>query len=178
MPVKIGVVLGAEGLGGRDTGNATITYDVAEAAATARHGELGEHEGSGGLVSLTCEPGTGTVRGLAATAEGPALRVAVHAAPPVTVMLELEWVLRSRYGFTPDKLSQAFTLLCALPNVTVGDAVAVRQAAGRLAKGWDFADALHHALSEGCVDFLTFDDRLVKRAVRSSPKASPPVRKP
>ena len=97
---------------------------------------------------------------------------------PVTVMLELEWVLRSRYGFTPDKLSQAFTLLCALPNVTVGDAVAVRQAAGRLAKGWDFADALHHALSEGCVDFLTFDDRLVKRAVRSSPKASPPVRKP
>ena len=97
---------------------------------------------------------------------------------PVTVMLELEWVLRSRYGFTPDKLSQAFTLLCALPNVTVGESVAVRQAAARLAKGWDFADALHHALSEGCTDFLSFDDNLVKRAVRSSPKAAPPIRKP
>jgi predicted nucleic-acid-binding protein len=97
---------------------------------------------------------------------------------PVTVMLELEWVLRSRYGFTPDKLSQAFTLLCALPNVTVGESVAVRHAAARLAKGWDFADALHHALSEGCIDFLSFDDNLVKRAVRSSPKAAPPIRKP
>ena len=97
---------------------------------------------------------------------------------PVTVMLELEWVLRSRYGFEPDKLSQAFTLLCALPNLTVGEAAAVHQAAARLAKGWDFADALHHALSEGCVDFLSFDDHLVKRAARSSPKAFPPIRKP
>ena len=52
---------------------------------------------------------------------------------PVTVMLELEWVLRSRYRFDPNKLSQAFTLLCALPNVTVGEAAAVRQAAARLA---------------------------------------------
>ena len=97
---------------------------------------------------------------------------------PVTVMLELERVLRSRYGFEPDKLSQAFTLLCALPNVTVGETAAVRQAAARLAKGWDFADALHHALSEGCVDFLSFDDHLVKRAVRSTPRALPPIRKP
>lgn len=97
---------------------------------------------------------------------------------PVTVMLELEWVLRSRYGFEPNKLSQAFTLLCALPNATVGEAAAVRQAAARLAKGWDFADALHHALSEGCADFLSFDDSLVKRAARSSPKAFPPIRKP
>ena len=97
---------------------------------------------------------------------------------PVTVMLELEWVLRSRYGFEPDKLSQAFTLLCALPNVTVGETAAVRLAAARLAKGWDFADALHHALSEGCVDFLSFDDHLVKRAARSSPRALPPIRKP
>ena len=97
---------------------------------------------------------------------------------PVTVMLELEWVLRSRYGFDPNKLSQAFTLLCALPNVTVGEAAAVRQAAARLAKGWDFADALHHALSEGCVDFLSFDDHLVKRAARASPRALPPIRKP
>ena len=97
---------------------------------------------------------------------------------PVTVMLELEWVLRSRYGFEPDKLSLAFTLLCALPNVTVGEAAAVCQAAARLAKGWEFADALHHALSEGCVDFLSFDDHLVKRAARASPRALPPIRKP
>lgn len=97
---------------------------------------------------------------------------------PVTVMLELERVLRSRYSFEPDKLSQAFTLLCALPNVTVGEAAAVRQAAARLAKGWEFADALHHALSEGCVDFLSFDDHLVKRAARASPRTLPPIRKP
>jgi predicted nucleic-acid-binding protein len=97
---------------------------------------------------------------------------------PVTVMLELEWVLRSRYGFTAEKVAQALALLCAMPRVSVGEADAVRQAAARVAKGWDFADALHHALSQGCEDFLSFDEQLIKRYARAVPKAQPPLKRP
>jgi predicted nucleic-acid-binding protein len=97
---------------------------------------------------------------------------------PLTVMLELEWVLRSRYGFTAEKVAQALALLCAMPRVSVGEADAVRQAAARVAKGWDFADALHHALSQGCEDFLSFDEQLIKRSARAVPKAQPPLKRP
>ncbi len=97
---------------------------------------------------------------------------------PVTVMLEVEWVLRSRYGFTAERVSQALAMLCAMPRVFVGEADAVRQAAARVAKGWDFADALHHALSQGCDDFLSFDEKLVNRSARTVPKAQPPLRTP
>ena len=95
---------------------------------------------------------------------------------PVTVILELEWVLRSRYGFTSDKVAQALALLCEMPRLFVGEADAVRQATVRMAQGWDFADALHHALSQGCEDFMSLDEKLVRRASRSAPKALPPLK--
>jgi predicted nucleic-acid-binding protein len=86
---------------------------------------------------------------------------------PVTVMLELEWVLRSRYAFTSKVVSQAIEKIAALGNVVVGERDAVLAAAAKASQGWDFADALHHALSEGCIDFTTLDAALVKRAVRA-----------
>ena len=85
---------------------------------------------------------------------------------PVTVMLELEWVLRSRYAFAPKVVAQAIAKITALGNVLVGEREAVLSAASRAAQGWDFADALHVALSQGCEDFTTLDADLVKRAAR------------
>jgi hypothetical protein len=93
---------------------------------------------------------------------------------PVTVMLELEWVLRSRYGFTPKVISKAIQELAILENAVVGEQAAVISAASKMKDGWDFADALHHSLSEGCDDFATFDTTLAKRARKVS-KNSPPV---
>ena len=87
---------------------------------------------------------------------------------PVTVVLELEWVLRSRYAFAPKVLAQAIEKIAALANVVVDERTAVLAAAARAAQGWDFADALHHALSQGCEDFCTLDADLVKRAVRAT----------
>ena len=87
---------------------------------------------------------------------------------PVTVVLELEWVLRSRYAFAPKVVAQAIEKIAALSNVVVGERAAVLAAATRAAQGWDFADALHHALSHGCEDFLTLDADLVKRAARAT----------
>ena len=87
---------------------------------------------------------------------------------PVTVMLELEWVLRSRYAYAPKLVAQALEKIAALDNVVVGERVAVLAAAARVAEGWDFADALHHALSEGCDDFATLDADLARRALRGA----------
>ena len=90
----------------------------------------------------------------------------------VTVMLELEWVLRSRYAFRPKVVAQAITGIAALGNVVLGERAAVLAAAAKSAQGWDFADALHHALSEGCDDFVTLDTDLVKRSTRSGAGAA------
>lgn len=85
---------------------------------------------------------------------------------PVTVVLELEWVLRSRYAFPAKVVAQAIAKIAALDNVVMGERAAVLSAADRAAQGWDFADALHLALSEGCENFTTLDVDLVKRATR------------
>ena len=95
---------------------------------------------------------------------------------PVTVMLELEWVLRSRYGHSAAVISQTIEKILSLENVVVGEQAAVLSAATKLAQGWDFADALHHALSDGCDDFVTLDTGLVKQAKRR-PNLTPAVTK-
>ena len=95
---------------------------------------------------------------------------------PVTVILELEWVLRSRYLYSAAVIAQAIEKIVTLENVVVGEHAAVLTAAAKLAQGWDFADALHHALSEGCDDFVTFDAGLVKQAKRR-PNLKPTVTK-
>ena len=95
---------------------------------------------------------------------------------PVTVILELEWVLRSHYLHSTAVIAQTIEKIVTLENVVVGEHAAVLAAAAKLAQGWDFADALHHALSEGCDDFVTFDTRLVKQAKRR-PNLKPTVTK-
>ena len=87
---------------------------------------------------------------------------------PVTVVLELEWVLRSRYAFAPNVVAQAIEKIAALGIVVVGERAAVLAAAAKAAQGWDFAAALHHALSHDCDDFSTLDADLVKRAARAT----------
>jgi predicted nucleic-acid-binding protein len=93
---------------------------------------------------------------------------------PVTVMLELEWVLRSCYAFAPKRVAQALEMVASLGKATVGERQAVLAATARVAQGWDFADALHHALSAGCDDFVTLDADLARRALRG-PNAAPPI---
>lgn len=102
----------------------------------------------------------------AQAARAEALLAAHQIFVPVTVILELEWVLRSRYNFTPVVVAQAIEKIAALGNVLVGERDAVLAATAKAIQGWDFADALHHALSEGCDGFSTLDADLVKRAAR------------
>lgn len=94
---------------------------------------------------------------------------------PKTVVLELEWVLRSVAEQPAGKVADCLAHLVALPGITVEDHEQVELALRHYREGVDFADALHHAASHACSEVLTFDDRrYVRRAARL--KLKPPVR--
>ncbi|MFN0315105.1 MAG: PIN domain-containing protein [Burkholderiales bacterium] len=82
-----------------------------------------------------------------------------------TVLLETECVLRSRYGYKFRQVAEFFNYLSALPSVTLEDREAVRWALEALARGIDFADALHVA-SAGGLALVTLDRKLQRKASR------------
>ena len=93
---------------------------------------------------------------------------------PLTVILELEWVLRAFYGFSAEDFVRVVRHLLGLPNVSVQEWSQVTDALVWHTDGLDFADALHLLASSRCTEFLTFDDkRFARRAVRMG--LCPPV---
>ena len=84
---------------------------------------------------------------------------------PKTVLLEVEWVLRSLYGFQRDRIAAALCGFIALENLDCEDLPCVQRALDWVEQGLDFADALHLASSLAVRRFATFDDRLRKRAM-------------
>ena len=86
---------------------------------------------------------------------------------PVTVLLELVWVLESN-DCTPAAIRQGVGLLLNLPNFTLPQADIVSAALDAYGEGLDFADALHLGLSSGVAAFLTFDKALVKKASKTA----------
>lgn len=84
---------------------------------------------------------------------------------PKTVLLETEWVLRSRYGYVIAQVAEFFEYLSALPSVTLEDGEAVRWAVEAARRGIDFADALHLA-SAGGLALATLDRKLHRKASR------------
>ena len=74
-----------------------------------------------------------------------------------TVLLETEWVLRSAYRFSRDRIIAALTAFAGFPRVLLEDPVLAAKALDWLAQGMDFADALHLARAEGCEAFISFD---------------------
>jgi predicted nucleic-acid-binding protein len=82
----------------------------------------------------------------------------------VTVLQELEWVMRGFYGFPAKDISRVLRALASIEHVTLEDRDAVLVAVEAFEKGLDFADALHLARSSRASGFATFDRRLAKRA--------------
>lgn len=83
-----------------------------------------------------------------------------------TVVLELEWVLRGYYGFSPAEVASVFAHLLAMPQVSIEDRETVERALSNFDAGIDFADALHHASYRGCARVATCDDRRFARRAR------------
>jgi predicted nucleic-acid-binding protein len=84
-----------------------------------------------------------------------------------TVLLETSWVLESVYGFSSTDVRGALLLLAGLPNIRLENDEAVVRAVDLIAKGVEFADALHLMSRPDRATFVTFDKRLVQRARRA-----------
>jgi predicted nucleic-acid-binding protein len=82
----------------------------------------------------------------------------------LTVVLELEWVLRDAYEFAREDVLVALQKVFGLPTVTLKDQRIVGKAMKFAASGVDFADALHLAQAGECEAFVTFDKRLFRKA--------------
>ncbi len=87
-----------------------------------------------------------------------------------TVLLEVEWVLRSSYGYPKPAVLDALRAICALPGVVLDEPGRVSAAIGWADAGMEFADALHLAAAESCEAFVTFDRKLAKSNTAGRPE--------
>ena len=96
---------------------------------------------------------------------------------PLSVVLELEWVLRAFYGFAARDFARVIEHLAGLPHVTIEARAIVLGALADHVRSLDFADALHLRASSPCEELLTFDDRRFARRARRL-RLAPAVRVP
>ncbi|MGQ0622902.1 MAG: type II toxin-antitoxin system VapC family toxin [Panacagrimonas sp.] len=82
-----------------------------------------------------------------------------------TVLLETEWLLRSRYRFPREQILAFFQNLAGTENMVLEDEPETRRAIGWFAAGLDFADAMHLAAA-GNTPLHTFDETFRKRTAR------------
>lgn len=84
---------------------------------------------------------------------------------PVTVTVELEWVLRSAFGYNKGLTLDALPRLSSMPELSFKSERALEAALHRYRVGTaDFADCLHTALAAqvGQLPLWTFDQRAAK----------------
>ncbi|WP_058557333.1 type II toxin-antitoxin system VapC family toxin [Thiohalocapsa sp. ML1] len=94
---------------------------------------------------------------------------------PLTVTLELEWVLRAFYRFEAAQVARVFEHLLGLGHVNTEDSERIATALPLTASGMDFADALHLAGSGHCEALYSFDDRRFAHRARRLGSAIPVV---
>lgn len=85
---------------------------------------------------------------------------------PLTVVLELEWVMRGLYELPPASFCTAVEHLMGMSHVTVERWDLVKDAVDLHQDGLDFADALHWVSSAACTKLMTFDDRRFAQRAR------------
>ncbi len=94
---------------------------------------------------------------------------------PLTVILELEWVLRAFYRFEASDFRRVVEHLLGLAHVNVEEWPRVAQALALQAEGLDFADALHLTACNQCQSFYSFDDRRFARRAARLPLTTPVI---
>ena len=82
-----------------------------------------------------------------------------------TVILELEWVLRSVFRSSRESIQTAMLTIVGLPRITLENPEQIAIAIDYHRQGFDFADALHYAStsSQAAAGFHTFDSQFAKR---------------
>jgi predicted nucleic-acid-binding protein len=95
-----------------------------------------------------------------------------------TVLLELEWVMRGYYEFSPAETAKVLNHLLSLPHVKIEDRESVVQALSHADAGLEFADAMHHSSYRSCDSIASFDDKKFARRTRRlglSPRVTVPT---
>lgn len=84
----------------------------------------------------------------------------------LTVLLEIEWVLRGAAGLPKRRVHDLLLAFAGLPTVSVEQPAVVAKALELSGAGMDFADAIHACVADaaGCEAFATFDRRFVGAA--------------
>jgi len=98
-----------------------------------------------------------------------AQRIIVEGSPlfvPLTVILELEWVLSAFYGFKREAFARVTRHLLGLSHVRVEEWPRVVEALDLHERGLDFADALHLLASAECDEMYSFDDKKFGRRAK------------
>ena len=80
----------------------------------------------------------------------------------LVAVLELDWVLRTQYGFSPLIAANAIAALMSLPNLVFESDAAVRTALAF--KHGDLADNILHEVGQtnGCTKTVTFDKKFAR----------------
>ena len=81
-----------------------------------------------------------------------------------SVLLELEWVLRAVYALPRPAILKAMHQILGLPTTHVDQAALIAEVLERYGRGFDFADALHLALTTAASPMVSFDRRFVRAA--------------
>jgi len=80
-----------------------------------------------------------------------------------TVLLETEWVLRSRYKIKVEQMSEFFAALLNQDSIVIENMQQIEQALKWYELGADFADAMHLAVCNSS-PLYTFDKEFCKTA--------------
>jgi predicted nucleic-acid-binding protein len=87
----------------------------------------------------------------------------------LTVSMEMEWVLRSRYKLHREAIIQSFHVLIATSDCHFENLESLKWGLMRYRQGADFADMIHLASSQGAEGFGSFDRSLARDAGDSAP---------
>lgn len=89
----------------------------------------------------------------------------------LSVVLETEWVLRSRFQYDRERIYSAFASLLDLQGLEFEFADVFEWALEQYRHGADFGDMIHLATAREADRFLTFDRGLASSAGQNSPVA-------
>ena len=87
----------------------------------------------------------------------------------LSVAMEIEWVLRSGYRWSPTAIADALAAFVKLSAIVVERLNELSWAIDRMREGADFADMLHLLSAHEADAFVTFDRALAGRAGPQSP---------
>ena len=88
---------------------------------------------------------------------------------PMTVAMEVEWVLRGVALLPRPDVADLLERMIRVDTLTLDDGDALLWALERYRRGADWADCIHLISAHSATSFATFDRRLVRQAGRDSP---------